>query len=354
MTTRKSDLTSLERCVAAMEHREGDQVPCCPMICAASRRVYGVTYAEWAKDGELAAKCMLQAQELIGFDFFLTLVDLSVEAADFGQEVVFPMEGTPHPNYDNPLIKTPDDYSKLERFDPTKSPRMKEQLKYYDALMAGRGKTVPVMAFVYGPLGILSMLRSASKLFVDCIKYKADVIKGLEIVTDVLIDYIKATTKTGVPGVILDTLYASETIMDKELWVEIEAPFARRMADAVREGGSAVLIHNCGNGPYFDAQIEAMHPAGISFLYPPADCHDSWKETKEKWGDKTCLICHIDPPQYGYLGNPEEAKEECKREIAELAKGGGFIMATGCEYPPDGSLLNAIAMMEAAELYGKY
>jgi len=105
-------MTSLERVVAALQHKEADRVPCVPLICGTSRRVYGVTYAEWAQD--------------------------SLEAADFGQEVVYPVENTPHPNYDNPLIKNPDDYSKLERFDPTKSPRMKEQLKYYDILMNER------------------------------------------------------------------------------------------------------------------------------------------------------------------------------------------------------------------------
>jgi uroporphyrinogen decarboxylase len=47
-------------------------------------------------------------------------------------------------------------------------------------------------------------------------------------------------------------------------------------------------------------------------------------------------------------------KQECKKEIDELAEGGRFILATGCEFPPNGSLMNAIAMMEAAELYGKY
>ena len=98
-------MTSLERVAAALQHKEADRVPAAPLVCGASRRVYGVTYAEWAQDGELAAKCMLQAQELIGFDGMLTLVDLSVEAADFGQEMVFPIEDTPHPNYNNPCDK---------------------------------------------------------------------------------------------------------------------------------------------------------------------------------------------------------------------------------------------------------
>ena len=83
---------------------------------------------------------MLQAQELIGFDGMLTLVDLSVEAADFGQEMVFPIEDTPHPNYNNPFVKGPDDYLKFERFDPTKATRMKEMLKYCEILMNERGQ----------------------------------------------------------------------------------------------------------------------------------------------------------------------------------------------------------------------
>ena len=346
-------MTSLERVAAALQHKEADRVPAAPLVCGASRRVYGVTYAEWAQDGELAAKCMLQAQELIGFDGMLTLVDLSVEAADFGQEMVFPIEDTPHPNYNNPWIKTPDDFLKIERFDPTKSPRMKEMLKYCEVLMNERGSTVPVMGFVYGPLGILSMMRSAEQLFRDCMKTPEKVIKAEEVITDVLVDYIKAMAKTGVHGIVLDTLFASQCIMGKELWKKIEGPFTKRLADAIRENGAMVMVHNCGNGIYFDVQIEEMAPVAISYAYMPDDCKDE-AELKAKWGDKTCLIGHVDPASFMFLGTPEQVKQECKRQIDALGKGGGFILATGCEFPPNGSLLNAIAMMEAAELYGRY
>ena len=346
-------MTGLERIATALQHKEADRVPAGPLVCGAARRVYGVSYDEWAQDGELQAKCMIQAHELIGMDGQLQLVDLSVEAADFGQEMVFPTEDTPHPNYDNPWIKSPDDYAKIERIDPTKSPRMKEAIKYCDILMNELGSTVAQMAFVYGPLGILSMMRSAEKLFLDCMKYKEAVIQGMEIITDVLVDYIKALTKTDVHAVVLDTLFASQCIMSKKLWMETEGPFAARIAEACREGGAMVIVHNCGNGVYFDVQIETMKPVAISHAYVPDDCKDM-VEAKEKYGDKITMIGYVEPAKYMFLGTPEEAKEECKRQIEELAKGGGYILSTGCEFPPNGSLLNAIAMMEAAELYGKY
>ncbi len=96
-----------------------------------------------------------------------------------------------------------------------------------------------------------------------------------------------------------------------------------------------------------------MNPVAFSFAYTPDDCKDM-AECKDKYGDKVTLIGYVNPAQYMFLGTQEDVRQECKRQIDELAKGGGFILSTGCEFPPNGSLLNAIAMMEAAELYGKY
>jgi uroporphyrinogen decarboxylase len=346
-------MTPLERVGTVLQGGIPDRVPAAPLVCGASRRVYGVTYEEWSQDGEIMAKSMLQAHDLIGFDGILGLVDLSVEAADFGQKMIFPIEDTAHPDYDDPFIKTPDDYAKIEQIDPTRSPRMKECLKYYDIICDDRADTVPIMAFVYGPLGILSMMRGAENLFRDCYKYKEAVIEAQEIITPVLIEYIKAIGKTGSHAVVLDTLFASQTIMGKQMWKDIEGPFTTQLANAIRDAGMMVMVHNCGNGIYFDAQIEAMEPVAISFAYPADDTADM-HELKAKYGKKTCLCGYVSPAQYAFLGTPEEMKEECRKQIEELGKDGGFILATGCEFPPNGSLMNAMAMMEAAELYGKY
>jgi uroporphyrinogen decarboxylase len=53
-----------------------------------------------------------------------------------------------------------------------------------------------------------------------------------------------------------------------------------------------------------------------------------------------------------YRGTPHQVMESCREIIDDLADGGGFVLAPGCEFPPDGNLLNAIAMVKAAQLYG--
>ena len=354
-------MTSLERCVAAIQFKEADRVPVCPIVCGVRRRVYGITYAEWAQDYELRAKSWIQSQQLFGYDAIVTLVDLSVEAADFGQEVVYPTEDTPHPNYDNPLITNPDDYlTKIKYFDPTKSPRMGPNIKMHEILMNELGDKVAIVAFVYGTLGILSMMRGAEKLFVDCVKYKKHVLAAQEVICDVLVDYIKALAKTGVHSIMLDTLFASGCIMSKKLWKEVEAPFAKRLADTIRECGKLVSVHNCGNDVYFDAQFEAMQPSFISYAYLPDDCK-SWEEMKAKYatgpwvpGKNACVAGHVSPSTHLFLGNPDMIREEVKNEFAVMAKGGGWILAPGCEFPPNASLVNLAALIEAAELYCKY
>ncbi|MCP8313600.1 MAG: uroporphyrinogen decarboxylase, partial [archaeon] len=61
-------VTPLERVVAALTYKNPDRVPAGPLVCGASRRVYGVTYDVWARDPVIAAKCFMAAQEMIGFD----------------------------------------------------------------------------------------------------------------------------------------------------------------------------------------------------------------------------------------------------------------------------------------------
>jgi uroporphyrinogen decarboxylase len=353
MAIKTGEMTGLERIVHALQFKEADRVPAGPLVCGAARRVLGITYEEWAQDADLAVESMIQAHKLIGMDGVLMLVDLSVEGADFGGPVVFPIEDTPHPVYRDNLIKTLDDYKKIERIDPRKGKRMQHMIRYTDGVANALASHTGVMAFVYGPLGILSMLRGAEKLFLDCMKNPEVVTEASEIITDVLLEYIDILCETSAHAVVLDTLFASGSIMSKDLWMKMEGPHAAKLAERVHSHGKAVIVHNCGNNVYFDVQIETMKPEGISFAYLPDDCKSA-EELKQKWGDKTCLIGYVPPSPDMMLHTPEQIKEKCKEQIQVLAPGGGYILSTGCEFPPNGSLLSAIAMMEAAEEYGQY
>lgn len=350
---RKDELTSLERVFLTLQRKEADRIPAAPLVCGASYRVLGTRYDKWSTNAEIATKSLLAAQELIGHDAFLLLVDLSVEAADFGQELIYPKYSTAYPNFENQLIKTLDDYSKVKKINPRETTRMKQVIDIVSGLSKAKGKEVAVLGFVYGPLGVLSQMRGHKNLFVDLIKHPEYVLEAVGTITDVLVDYAKAQVEAGAHSIVIDPLYSSSTVLSSKTWEKFEGPYLKRIADAVREAGAAVSIHNCGDGVYFEEVIKWSNPIAISVAHP-AHGSKTWEEHTKTWGKKVITIGYSNPADTALNMTVDEILEDCKNQI-ELFKrnDAGFILSTGCEFPPNGNLLSAAAMVEAARRYGK-
>ncbi len=349
---RVGELLPLERILCTIFHKEPDRVPVTHFLLGAARRLTGITYEQFSRDPEMAADAYLAANEIMGGDVLYTVIDLSVEAADFGQEIVYPAYSTAYPDYHNPRIASVDDYERLEVFDPRKSPRMSMGIELGRILSKKAGIRYPVMGFSFGPLGVLAMMRGAQRLFVDCLKHPEKVKTALEVITEVLIDYVRAQCDAGVDAVMLDTLFASQSGISRELWVEMEGVYVRRITDEIRRCGALVSLHNCGNGPYLDLQLEYMEPVLVSLAYMPDDCRDM-VEMKDKYGKKTALAGFI-PTESICRESPWRIMEIVREQIRILAPGGGFVLVPGCEYPPNVDLTNALAMIRAVEIHGKY
>ena len=346
------ELLPLERVLCTVFHREPDRVPVTHFLLGAARRLTGISYEDFSRDPEMAADAYLAANQLIGGDVLYNVIDLSVEAADFGQQMIYPPASTAHPDYSNPLIATPDDYERLEVFDPRKSPRMGMNIEMGRILSKKAKLRYPVLGFSFGPLGVLAMMRGAQRLFVDCLKHPAKVKTALEVITEVLVDYVRAQCDTGVDAVMLDTLFGSQSGVSRDLWVEMEGVYVKRITHEIRRCGALVALHNCGTGPYFDLSLQYMEPLLISFAYLPDDCRDM-AELKAKYGKKTALAGFV-PTDSLCIEPPERIMDIAREQMRALAPGGGFVLAPACEYPPNADLGNALAVIRAAELYGKY
>jgi uroporphyrinogen decarboxylase len=345
-------VTGLERIVAALTRSGPDRVPSGPLVCGAARRVYGVTYDKVAKSPDIWAKSLIQSQKLIGHDGFLLLVDLSVECAAWGQSVYYPIESTPITMAlkGDPLIKTVEDYEKLEYVEPKKANRMRDVIKIADLVVKEKGKELGVMGFVYGPAGTLSMMRGLDKLSIDLKRNPSAVKKALKVINDVLLDYAVAQMEMGVHAVVHDVLFASKFIWSRAVYDEFEGQFCTKITDEVRKHNCVVLLHNCGQATYFDTMIKWYKPAGISIHYLPDGC-TSLQDLKEKWGNQTSILGLVDCPKTLYMGTEEDVIRESKAQIEALAPGGGFLLCSGCEFPPNASLLNARAMVDACKMF---
>lgn len=345
-------MTSMERVLLAMQNKQPDRVPVYPILSGITRKLTGVSYPVWSNDADACANALLKSAEDFELDCLVTLIDLSVECDAWGQKIIFPENEAAHPDYSDCVVQDIEDYEKIKKVDYRTSKRMMMHIDVCKKLVAEKKGQMPIIAFVFGPLGVLSMMRGQQDMYMDLYDDPDAVKEAVGQVNETLKEYVAALCETGVDGVMLDTLFASGSIMSKDMWCEMEGEYAAELADVIREHGCLPMIHNCGQRVYFDVQIESMKPAAISFLYPPDDCKD-FAECKEKYGDKTFLIGCVTPAN-AVIGTDEEWDQQCRDQIDAMAKGGGFMLATGCEYPANASFDRAQRMIDIAKTYGKY
>ena len=345
-------MNSYERVSTVLAHKEPDRVPVYPILCGINRKLVGADYPTWSTDADICAEGFLKTVEEFDLDCIVTLIDLSVECDAWGQKLVYPENEAVHPDYNEPVIGDIDEYAKIQKVDYRQSKRMMMHIDVCKKLVAEKKGELPVVAFVFGPLGTLSMLRGQQDLYLDLYD-DPDAVKGaVDRVAETLAEYAAALCDTGVDAIMWDTLFASGSIMSKEMWREMEGEAMKKLAEVVRAHGCINMIHNCGIKPYFDAQIEAADPAAISFLNPPADCAD-FAECKAKYGDKVTLIGAVIPAS-AVVGTDEEWDQQCYDQIDAMAAGGGFMLATGCEYPANAEFDRARRMIDIAKRYGSY
>lgn len=345
-------MNAYERVLAALSHREADRVPACPLLCGVTRRLVGASYPAWSTDAATCAAGFLKAAERFDIDCIVTLIDLSIECDAWGQKLVYPDNEAAHPDFGDMVIKEIGDYAKIRKVDHRRSERMMMHIDVCKRLVAAKKGELPIVAFVFGPLGTLSMLRNQQDMYMDLYDDPDAVKAATWRVAETLAEYAGALCDAGVDAIMWDTLFASGSIMSKDMWRDMEAEPMRMLAQTVRDHGCVNMIHNCGQRIYFDAQIEAIEPAAISFLFPPDDCKD-FAECKAKYGSKVALIGCV-PPTSAVIGTDEEWDAQCREQIDAMAKGGGFMLATGCEYPANAGFDRAARMIDIAKTYGVY
>ncbi len=342
-------MNSMERVVATLQRTGADRTPVYPILSGVTRKLVGATYEQWSTDADVCADAFYKSVKEFDLDTVVTLIDLSVECDAWGQTLIFHENDAAHPDYSQPVISSIEEYAKIKKVDYRTSKRMMMHIDVCKQLVEKAQGEFPVVAFVFGPLGVLSMLRSQQELYMDIYDDPDAVKAATKEINETLKDYVNAIIDTGVNAVMLDTLFASGTIMSKEMWIDMESEFVKELADICHARGCLVMIHNCGERIYFDAQIEAMNPCAISFLHVPDDCKD-FADCKKKYGDKITLIGCVPPPMV-VLSSDEEWVSKCKEQIDVFGSGEGYMLATGCEYPSGSDFGKAKLMVEVAKTY---
>lgn len=339
-------MTSAERVMTALAGGRPDRVPVCPILGGATRQILGASYRAWSTDAELCALALAKTVRRYRLDAAMFVIDLSVECAAWGQALIYPPESTAHPDVRAPLLRGPEDYDRLRPAGRRQAGRMDMAVEVCRRLRRHLGPDIPIFPMVSSPLGVLAMLRGQTALLAEVYDRLSAITRALEQITLTLEQYVGRLLDAGSDGILLDTLYASRSLISKELWSAMERPALAALAQDVRRRGGRLILHNCGWGSYLKEQLDAMRPHGISLQYSPEDCA-SLLECRTRYGSVALMGC-VDPV-LALLATPEEWERACRVQVRLLGRTGGYLLSTGCEYPPNAPLSRLGQMRRAAE-----
>lgn len=139
-----------------------------------------------------------------------------------------------------------------------------------------------------------------------------------------------------------------------ELYREMIKPRQRELYDFIKSKTEAKLFyHSCGSTRSFlpdliDIGVDIINPVQVF----AADMRPL--ELKREFGRDLVFWGGIDTQRVLPFGGPKEVKEEVKRRIEELAKGGGYVLNAVHNIQSDVPPENIVAMFEAAQEYGVY
>jgi len=135
-------------------------------------------------------------------------------------------------------------------------------------------------------------------------------------------------------------------IMGINLWREFIGIRVRKMYQAVRARGKYVFIHSCGK---VDELFPELIDAGLHCFNPfQPEVIDVFK-AKREYGGSLAFYGGISTQKTLPYASPERVREEVKRLLDDVGKGGGLIAAPAHDIPPDARPENIAAMLEALQ-----
>ena len=358
-------MTHIERVLASLADQPVDRLTVYPIACGVSRRTIGdgtMLYKDWCSDPKNYAQGLISGQKYFDLDLTVGLMDLSVIAGDFGSHVRMDEQNTPF--VDDPVIKGPEDYEKLQAPDINKgrSGVILEGTKIFaDAL---KNETI-TSGFLEGPLLSLTQSASAEKVFMDMYNNPSAVHKALGTFTEYLKEMVKGMGQSKPAACMWDYLWASYSCLGDNEYDEFEGQYkyAGGLNELVGKEGMALAIHNCADLPHLDTQIKAMKPAAYTMAYYPLiPGSPSASEVIGKGYADNCVVCgNIDPQGYVRWSQKKMQKttmnlcQEVKTALCARGLKSKYCIASGCEVPPSVTtrLENIKTMVDTVKQYGQ-
>jgi len=201
------------------------------------------------------------------------------------------------------------------------------------------------------PLDTLSMSRGVVDFSYDLMERPEEIREAAMALSDGYVrvtDYF--TRLTGVRRALVFCHRTSNDFMSPRHFKEYALPPLKRIVGGLVDRGITPLLHCDGN---WGKNLEHLHELPRARVILQFDGRTDMARAKEIIGDHCCIFGDV-PASMLAFGSKEQVTEYCRKLIETAGKGGGFILAAGCEIAPNARPENVKAMIDAVKQFGYY
>jgi uroporphyrinogen decarboxylase len=333
-------MNSIERIRAALDFEKPDRAPVIAQVFGHAAVLAGVPLSDYVRDGELLARCQIQALRYYGYDAVFALMDTNVETEAAGSILTYPRDRYPYVK--SYALSDAENLERLSAPDPRQAGRMPELLKAARIMRREVGDDVPVVGCVSGPMTVAVQLLGAETALYLAIDHPERFARLLNFAVDVAIRFGTAQIEAGAHLPVVFDPCASPDVIPRQFFREFELPRLQKLFSALKKAGAAAnWLHIAGPA----GQILPFYPqcgvdiANFDYCVDPLEA--------QRAVPHTCLDGNITPLSF-VEATPEAIADESSRLLNVFASRGGFILSSGCEIPPEAKPENVAAMVSAA------
>ena len=332
-------MNSIERIKAAVNFEIPDRVPVIAQVFGHAATLAGIALGDYVQDGDLLARCQIQALERYDYDAVFALMDVNVETEAVGSNLIY--RANQYPDVKSYAFSGDATVESLSVPDPHETARMPELLKAVRLLRQAVGDDVLVVGCVLGPMTLATQLlgiETALYLAIDEPEQFADL---MNFATEVVIRFGVAQIEAGAHLPIVFDPSSSPAVIPRQFYREFVLPRLKRLFAAFKQTGAiANWLHIAGPtesilSSYPQAGVDI---ANFDYSVNPLEAQQAIPQT--------CLNGNIKSLSF-IEKTPEAIAEESSGLLDWFADRGGFILSSGCEIPPESKPENVAAMVLA-------
>ena len=344
------EMTGLERCLAVLNGGMADRVPVVPQTFMFAAETAGIKVGELAHSASKMAEAQIVSLAKYGYDGCVIDFDDASLAEACGAKVIFREDDPAIVDETDLALKDLRDVDQLRLPDPWKDGRLPVWLEATRLLVERLGDRVFIMGRAdQGPFSLACLLRGPQHFMMDLLdeEREADVHKLIDFCRRACTVFALAQKEAGAHATSIGDAFAGPNLISPEMYRQFALEPEVRLTQDVQAAGIPFSIHICGNT---NTIIGDMGRTGAKIL--EVDWQLDMAEARRAVPESTVLMGNINPSDPMAFGTPAQVDAAVKGIIGATG-GRGLFLSSGCALGRNTKPENMLALLAAADKYGR-